>query len=92
MPGLLLRFVYLAFCAVLRLVVRRRDAVGREAELLVLRHEVAVLRSQARSSPHRLGDRALFAACARLLEPDRRRRLIVTPATLVRWHHGLGRH
>ncbi len=41
---MLLRFVYLAFCATLRLLARRRSHVARDAELLVLRHELAVLR------------------------------------------------
>ncbi len=41
---MLLRFAYLAFSAILRLLRRRGDAVRREAELIVLRHELAVFR------------------------------------------------
>jgi Homeodomain-like domain len=86
-----LRFVYLAFCAALRLFARRRGELERDVELLALRHEVAVFR---RSSPRprlRWSDRAFFSALAGPLAPDRRAGLIVSPATLLRWHRGLAR-
>jgi putative transposase len=86
-----LRFVYLAFCATLRLFALRRDDVGREAELLVLRQEISILRRGIARPRLRWSDRAFFAALARLLEPKRRAGLIVTPATLVRWHRELAR-
>lgn len=79
-----LRFVYLAFCATLRLFARRRDDVEREAELLVLRHEISILRRGIARPRLRWSDRAFFSALARLLAPERRACLIVTPATLVR--------
>jgi transposase len=86
-----LRFVYLAFCAMLRLLVRRRGDVAREAEVVILRHELAVLRRTAGRARHDWADRALVAALAKLLSRDRRDRLIVTPATLLRWHRELAR-
>ena len=84
-----LRFVYLAFCATLRLFARRRDDVEREAEFLVLRHEISILRRGIARPRLRWSDRAVFSALARLLAPERRAGLIVTPATLVRkrWRH-----
>ena len=85
------RFVHLAFCAPLRLLTRRRDDLEREAEILVLRYQVAtsVARRHGRSCVGQTG--AFYSALAQLLEPKRRARLIVTPATLVRWHRDLAR-
>jgi transposase InsO family protein len=75
----------------LRLVAGRRRELAKDVELLVLRHELVVLRRQhprARLSP---ADRALFAALVRLLPRANREGLVVTPRTLLRWHRELVR-
>ena len=72
------------------LIVLARDEVSKEAELLVLRHENAVLRRQISRARYQPGDRLWLAALSRLI-PRRRwgEVFAVTPATLLAWHRRL---
>jgi putative transposase len=87
----LLKIVYLLTCRVLGLAVLVfRGDRAKDAELLVLRHENAVLRRHVGRVRYELADRVWLAALARLL-PRRRWTGVfpVTPATLLAWHRKL---
>jgi putative transposase len=86
-----LRLLYLIFLQLvgLLLVVLGRSSASKDIELLVLRHEVAVL-GRANPKPRLDGaDRAVFAALVRRLPPMLRGYRLVTPGTILRWHRRL---
>src|SRR6266576_3796825 len=72
------------------LMMRARREVSKDAELLVLRHENAVLRRQVGRVRYQPGDRLWLAALSRLI-PRRRwgEAFMVTPAALLAWHRRL---
>ena len=75
----------LAYLLMVRLFGWRSD-MSKDVEILVLRHEVAVLRRQVAHPKPNWADRAVIAALARLLPRHLRLHRIVTPGTLLAWH------
>jgi putative transposase len=91
-PGVSLRLLYLFFWQVLGLVLLMgRTSAAKDVELLVLRHEVAVLHRTNPRPRMDWADRAIFAALVRRLPRALRCHRLVTPDTILRWHRRLVR-
>jgi len=86
----LLSVLYVAFHRGLQLILLLfRSTEYKELEIVVLRHELAVLRRRVKRPPFRAADRWFLAAAARALPRLRWGAFLVTPATLLRWHRRL---
>jgi putative transposase len=90
-----LRFVFLLITRMTTwLRLSRREEAWRTAEILLLRHQLAVLRRRQPRRPHLTwADRALLAALLSVIPKAQRQRvrLLVTPDTVLRWHHDIVR-
>ena len=82
-----LRLAYMMLVRVLSwLALLARSDTAKDAEILTLRHEVAVLRRTNPRPTMSWLDRAVLSALSRLLPGPLRRIRLVTPRTLLRWH------
>jgi putative transposase len=90
MEAMTASLVYLLLRQVLQMLTQlARDGGAKDVEILVLRHQVAVLRRQVRRPVLEPADRMVLAVLSRLLPRPRWPVFFVTPATLLRWHREL---
>jgi len=87
-----LSFAYVVIRALLRAFLpRTKFDMATEAELLVLRHELTIMRRQVRRPRLRRRDRILLAAASRVIPKTSWSVFLVTPQTIRRWHRELVR-
>ena len=87
---MLISLAYLVLRRLLQLVMLRcRSRDFTELEIVVLRHEVGILRRQTNRPAMTAVDRIFLAAASRLLPRARWRSFVLTPATLLGWHRRL---
>jgi len=85
-----LSLCYTALQWILQLaVLRGQSNEFKDLEIIVLRHELAILRRRTRRRAMSWTDRLCLAAASRVLSRAQWRAFIVTPATLLRWHRRL---
>ena len=86
------KLIYQVFTKLLSwMVLYTCSNTANEIEILVLRHQLAVLQRRTPRPRINWTDRAVIAALARLLPARRRCGLLITPATILRWHRQLVR-
>ena len=78
--------LYRLLCGLVRVLAHGGE---RELEIVVLRHQLAILRRGGKRPRYTSVDRALLAAVSRLLPPERWSCFTVSPQTLRRWHRAL---
>ncbi len=71
--------------------IHRMGEIAKDAEIVVLRHQLTVLRRQVARPRFSWSDRALVAVLARLVPRERWAAFLVTPETILRWHRALVR-
>ena len=90
-----LQFAFLLITRVTRWLQRSRcQEAWQTAEILILRHQLAILQRRQPRRPHLTwADRALLAALLSVIPKARRQglRLLVTPDTILRWHRDIVR-
>jgi hypothetical protein len=87
LPVVLSCLLYRLLCGLVRVLARRGGE--RELEIVVLRHQLAILRRGGKRPQYTTTDRALLAAASQLLPPERWSCFAVSPPTLRRWHRAL---
>jgi len=84
------KLAYLAVCRSMQaLVLLARGDAAKDLEILVLRHQLSVLRRQISRPRFEPADRALLAAVSRMLPRSVWSCFLVKPDTLLRWHRRL---
>jgi putative transposase len=91
MSSLVYLFIRTFVALVIGIGKRGRDEHAKDLEILVLRHQLRVLRRTSGPLKLRAIDRVLLAAASRVIPRDRWVAFLVTPATLLRWHRELVR-